>query len=236
MRITGTGVGAIVSLLTMLLFSGFREIENRKRTGAGYSAGEILNDIGFGMFPGIAVWKVFEQKTVFGTGTASFEPIGRLPFLTESGTFMVSRTEMILAAVCFAGIIFWLMLRKDDIPGNGDLFLSVLCIWGLARAFTEGLRETTLLRAGSVNLTQIFLLASADISLAVWTIRREAAQKNTAFSILEWIAVLSSEAVMVLNTADILSAGSGIGDLAVNAGCTVLCLLLILPAGKDSRS
>lgn len=236
MRITGTGIGAIVSLLTVLLFSGFRGIENRKRNGAGYSAGEILNDIGFGLLPGIAVWKVFEQKTMLGTGTASFEPIEQLPLLTENGTFMVSRAEMILAAVCFAGIVFWLMLRKDDIPGNGDLFLSVLCMWGLVRAFTEGLRETTLLRAGNVNLTQILLLAAADISLAVWTIRREAAQKNTAFSILEWIAVLSSEAVMVLNTADILSAGSGIGDLAVNAGCTVLCLLLILPAGKDSRN
>ena len=47
--------------------------------------------------------------------------------------------------------------------------------------------------------------------------------------------MLSCETVLVLNTADVLSAGSRIGDMAVNAGCMALCMLLMLMAGKDSR-
>ena len=52
---------------------------------------------------------------------------------------------------------------------------------------------------------------------------------------LEWIAVLSCETVLILNNAGILSAGSRIGDMAVNAGCVILSMILMLSAGKDSR-
>lgn len=236
MRITRTGIGAIISLLMLLLFSCFRAAERRKKNNAGFSTAEIQDSLGFGLFPGIAVWKVFEQGTLLGKGIKLFEPVGEIPVITENGRFAVSRTEFILAAVCFTGVVLWLILRKKDLPENGDLLLIVLCVWGLIRAFTEGFREETVLRAGSFNLTQILLLAAADVSFAVWTVRLEAAQKNTAFSVLEWIAVLSCEVVMVLNTADILSAGNRIGDMAVNAGCVILCMLLMLSAGKDSRN
>lgn len=236
MQITGTGIGAVISLLVMLLFSVLRAAERRKKSENGISGGELLNAIGFGLLPGIAVWKVFEQNTLLGKGIGLFDPVGEIPLVTEGGRFAVSRAEMILAAVCFAAVILWLILRKEDLPGNGDLLLTVLCVWGLLRAFTEGFREETILRVGRFNLTQILLLAAADISLAVWTVRLDAAQKSTAFSVLEWMAVLSCEAVMVLNTAEFLSAGSRIGDMAVNGGCVILCMLLILSAGKDSRS
>ena len=236
MRITGTGIGAVISLLMMLLFSCFRAAERRKKNNTGFSTVEIPDALGFGLLPGIAAWKVFEKSTVLGKGIELFDPVGEIPLITEGGRFAVSQAEVILAALCFAAMILWLIFRKEDLPGNGDLLLTVLCVWGLLRAFTEGFREETILRAGSINLTQIMLLAAADVSLAVWTVRMDAAQKNTAFSVLEWIAVLSCEAVMVLNTADVLSAGSRIGDMAVNAGCVILCMLLMLSSGKDSRS
>ena len=236
MQLTVTGIGAIVSLLVMLLFSGIRILETRRQKETELTTGDLLNAAGFGLLPCIAVWKIFERGTILGTGTECFEPIGEIPLITAGGRFAPSAAEMILAAACFAGIILWLILRKDELPGNGDLLLTVLCVWGLIRAFTEGFRETALLRTGSVNLTQILLLLAADIPLAVWTVRMEASQKSTAFSVLEWIAVLSCEAVLVLNTMDILSAGSRIGDLAVNAGCVILSMLLTLAAGKDSRS
>ena len=236
MRITGTGIGAIISLLIMLLFSVFRAAEIRKRNDAGFSTGKVPDAVGFGFLPGIAAWKIFEQGTLLGKGIEIFDPVGNIPFITEFGRFAVSRMEFLLAAVCFAAVVLWLILRKEEVPGNGDLLLTVLCVWGLLRAFTEGFREETILRAGSFNLTQILMFAAADISLAVWTVRLEAAQKSTAFSLLEWIAVLSCETVMVLNTADILSAGSMIGDMAVNAGCVILSMLLMLSSGKDSRN
>ena len=86
-----------------------------------------------------------------------------------------------------------------------------------------------------MNLTQILMFLLADAAFAVWTVRLDATQKNTASSVLEWIAVLSCEAVTVLMTAGVLSAGSQIGDAAVAAGCLLLCMLLMLPAGMDSR-
>ena len=236
MQITGTGIGAIISLLMLLLFSGLRAAEIQKKNDAGFSSAEMPDALGFGLFPGIAAWKIFEKGTALGKGIELFDPVGEIPLITEGSRFAVSRAEAVLAALCFAAMILWLIFRKEDLPANGDLLLTVLCVWGLLRAFTEGFREETILRAGSINLTQILLLAAADVSLAVWTVRMEAAQKSTAFSVLEWIAVLSCEAVMVLNTADVLSAGSRIGDMAVNAGCAVLCMLLMLSAGKDSRS
>ena len=235
MRITVNGAGAIISVLVLLLFAGFRIMETRKRTEE-ISSGEILNAIGFGILPGLAIWKIFEQYTVLGTGTESFDPIRELPLITEKGCFAVSRTEILLAALSFAAVVLWLSFRKDELPGNSDLLLTVLCVWGMLRAFTDGLRETTLLRAAGVNLTQIVMLLLADLSLTVWTVRLEAAQKNTAFAVLEWIAVLSAQAVMVLNTTGVLSAGSPVGDLVVNGGCMILCLLLILSAGKESRT
>ena len=78
MRITVTGAGGIISLLILFLFSGFRIMEARNRTEE-ISAGEILDAIGFGILPGLTFWKIFEQHTVLGTGTGSFDPIGDLP-------------------------------------------------------------------------------------------------------------------------------------------------------------
>ena len=236
MKITFAGIGGMAAIITLIFFAGLWILETRKRTGADLRTGQILNGIGFGMLPGIAVWKIFESEIPPGRGTELFDPIGAIPWITEDGRFALSRIEMILAAVCFLGIILWLIARKEDLPGNGDLLLTVLCIWGLIRGFTEGLRAESFFRAGNISISQIGVLAAADVAMAVWTVRLDEAQKSTAFAILEWIAVLSCEAVTVLNTADILSAGSAVGDLAVNAGCAALCMALMLMTGRDSRN
>ncbi len=235
MHFTGTGIGMIAAFLAMLLFSALGMTEARAGSGSADSGRKIPDAVGFGLLPGIAVWKVFEQNTRLGTGITSSDPVSGIALITEGGRYAVSRAEMILAAVCFAGIILWMMQSRNELFGNGDLLLTVLCVWGLARAFTESFRENVLLREGIFNLSQILMLAAADVSMAVWTVRLEAAQKNTAISVLEWIAVLSCETVLILNNAGILSAGSRIGDMAVNAGCVILSMILMLSAGKDSR-
>ena len=235
LRFTATAAGAAISLAVFLLFGIFRLAETRKRTGMETPSGNVLNAVGFGLFPGIAVWKLFEQSMPSGKGIACFEPLDGIPLITEGGNFTVSRAEMILACLCFAALVIWLILRKEDVPANGDLFLIFLCVWGLIRGFTEFFRQETYLRAGNVNLTQVLMLILADVPLAVWTVRLDTMQKSTAFSVLEWIAVLSCEAVTVLTTGGVLSAGSSIGDTAVIAGCMILCMLLMLPAGMDSR-
>ncbi len=237
LRFSVTGAGASAAFLTIALFTLIWNAAIQKRkAGIRIPLPVWLNAVGFGLLPGAAIWKVFEHTTVLGRGTNLIEPIPEIPFFTGDGRFLPSRIDFVFALVCFTAIVLWLIFRKKDVPGNGDLLLTVLCVWGMIRAFTEGFRETTLIRAGNVSLTQIILLLIADIPLAVWTSRTGKNQKSTAFTVLGWVAVISCETVMVLNTAGTLSSGSGIGDLAVNAGCAALGMLLILMAGKDSRT
>lgn len=235
MRITVTGIGAAFAYLTIVLFAGLKlaDLRKRKNTAAGW--GERLNAVGFGLLPGAAVWKVFEQATLLAYGEDICEPLPAIPFVTAEGRFAPTHIEMIGAIACFALILLWLILRKKDLPGNGDLLLTVLCVWSLFRVFTEAFREESLLRAGNLDLITVLFLLLADICLAVWTVRRQRTQKSTAFTVLEWFAVLCSEAVIVLTAAGILTAGSRIGDLAIHTGCVILCAALMLPAGKDSR-
>lgn len=236
LRFSVTGVGASISFLTIALFTVFwnAAVQPRK-PGKRIPLSIWINSIGFGLLPGAAVLKAFDHTTTVGKGIPLFEPLPALPFVTKDGCFSPSRIEFILALFCFAAIICWLASRKKDIPGNGDLMLAVLCVWGMIRAGTETLRAAPLFQAASVNLVQIVFLFIADIPLCVWTLRMGRKQKSTAFAALEWAAVISCETVMVLNTCGVLTSGSGIGDLAVNTGCLLLSMLLILLAGKDSR-
>lgn len=233
--LTVTGAGAGFSFLTIAGFAGIRLAGNRHREKT-FSIGRLTDAAGFGVLPGAAVWKIFEQFTPMAEGIQLFHPLPALEWITEDNCFVPSRMEMILAVVCFAGIVIWLILRKKDFSWNGELPGVVLCIWGLIRALTESMRAFSLFYAGPVNLLQIIFLVFADIPMAFWTRRGRTKQKSTAFAVLEWIAVLSCETVLVLNTSGLLSVGSEIGDFAVNCGCVILSMLLILLTGKDSRS
>ena len=234
-RITLSGTGAGLAFLTMSLFASLRRRDLRKQGSTPLSAGDWMNSLGFGLLPGIAVWKMFEQYTARAKGVPVFEPLPELPVLTEGGCFASARIDLVFALLCFLAIVLWLMLRKEEISGNGDLLLTVLCVWGLVRALTEGYRAEPLFTAGIVNLAQIVLLVLADIPLAVWTVRTGAKEKSAAFAALEWFSVLSAETVMSLITSAVLSTGSAIGDLALRVGCVALSMVVILLAGADSR-
>ncbi len=236
MRLTVTGAGAGLSFLTFLGFAGIRFARNPNRKRKSFSFRTLADAAGFGFLPGTAVWKVYEQFTPLAAGTPVFEPLPVIGWIMQDGCFAPARMEMILSLLCFAGIIIWLILRKDDFSRNGDLPGVVLCLWGLVRALTESIRAVPFLHAGSINLTQILFLLAADVPLIFWTGRGWTKKKSTVFTALEWIAVLSCETVLVLNTSGVLTVGSDIGDFAVNCGCTILSILVILLAGKDSRS
>lgn len=236
-RFSITGVGGAASFLVIVLFAELWMADSRKRNGeAALSSGNRLNAVGFGLLPGAAAWKVFEHTTTLGRGKPVFEPLPEIPFLTADHCFLPSRIEMVLSLLCFLAFVGWLILRKDDLPGNGDLLLAVLCVWGMIRTWTEGLRTEPFLRAGNVNITQILFSAAALIPMGVWASRLEKAKKSTVFTALEWIAVLGCVCIMILNSSGVFSAGSGIGDFSINAGCAVLSILLILLTGKDSRT
>ena len=236
LRVTVTGVGGALGVLTILLFAALRMADLHKRNEKASGIGEWLNAIGFGLLPGAAVWLVFETATTLGKGKEVFDPLPRLPLVTEEGRFAPSWIELFCAVLCFAAILAWLMARKRDLPGNGDLLMTVLCIWSMLRTVTETFRAEPFIAVGSASVTQILFLTAADLCLIIWTVRKERTQKSTAFAVLEWIAVLACQTVIVLTSAGVLTAGSMIGDFAVIAGCALLCLLLMLLSGKDSRA
>ena len=235
LRLTVTGIGWALSYLVILLFATIRLSGLRSRGSSTGGIGERLDAFGFGLLPGAAVWKLFEMNTTLGRGKEVYDPLPELPLFTAKGCFAPSWIELVCCLICFAVILAWLAVRRQELAGNGDLMMTVVIVWGLFRAFTETFRAEPFAAAGSFNITQIILFALADICLAVWTVRKERTQKSTAFAVLEWIAVLACETAEVLTDGGILSAGSRIGDLAVTAGCTILCTLLMLLAGKDSR-
>ena len=227
------GLGA--ALFMILLFSVLWVLDVRKRTMGRLTAGHWTNAAGFGLLPGIAVWKAFDAFAGnTGNGKLLFQPIRDIPWITADGRFVPGRIEFCTAVLLLAGMIFWLIIRKKDIPGNGDVLITVLCLWAAVRSVTEGLRAEPP-RTGPFSLVILLSAAVELICLAVWTVRRGQKQKSTVMTALEWIAVAGCGALILLQEAGILSMGSEIADFSASAGCALLAAALILSAGRDSR-
>ena len=235
MDAVGTWIGAGISVLVFLMFALLKWIDSRKAQEGPLSTGARMNAAGFGLLPGIAVWKIFEQETRLAFGTDIMKPLPEIPFLTAEGKYAPCRIELAAALIVFLLLVLWMILRKNDIPGNGDVLLTVLCAWGGVRTLTETFRADPLGMIGSVDIVQIAAFLLTMIPLAVWSVRRERTQKGYLMAVLEWMAVAGCGTVMIMIRAGVLSAGSEPGDFAVLIGCALLSVLLVLLAGKDSR-
>ena len=231
-----TAAGAAAAALTAFLFFLYRLRGIRKRTGARITAGEFVNAVGFSLLPGLAFWKAFEPYILSYTGKEVPAPLPLLPWVTAEGRFYPSRIETAALVIAFTAIVLWLVFRKEDLPGNGDLLLSVICVWAAIRSVTESFRQDPLAGIGPVSLFVCLSIAAGLLCLAIWTARRGRKTKNAGLTILDWLAVIACGAVMILQDAGVLPLGSGIADLAARCGCAVLSMVLILITGKDSRT
>ena len=228
----GAGSAALAFLVFVLIWL---RIAKKQETGR-QNAGTWLDAAGFGLLPGLAVWKAFEPFVLETgiNGKPLFEPLESLGWLSAYGRFYPGRMELCGAAAAFTGIALWLFIRKKDMPGNGDVAWTVLCLWSAIRSVTDSLRETTVRIAGLNAMIAAAVLAEI-IVLAIWTVRRGRKQKNAGLTAMEWAAVTACGAVLLIQDAGILSPGSGIARLAISVGCAILSAALILSAGKDSR-
>ena len=158
------GLGA--TLFMILLFSVLWALDVRKRTTGRLTAGHWANAAGFGLLPGIAAWKAFDAFAgSTGNGKPLFQPIRELPWLTAGGRFVPGRLEFLAAVLLLAGISIWLIVRKNDIPGNGDVLFTVVCLWSAVRSVTEGLRAEPP-RTGPFSLVILTAAAAGMICLA----------------------------------------------------------------------
>ena len=230
-------VGHIAAILVFLLFMLFWIREIRKVSTEKLRAGAMFNAAGFAFFPGMAVWKIFEPYyglEMLYSGKKLFDPLGPVPHLTWEDRFAPERIELVAILAVFIAVMIWLIARREPLPGNGDLFLTVMCIWSAIRMTTETLRESPLRFQG----VSVFILTSiaAEITvMAIWTVRRGRKQKNAAMTALEWLAILACCVISLLQDMGILTMGSSIANLVVTIGCSILITALILSAGKDSR-
>ena len=233
LRLTLAGAGAAAALMMLALMGClwrwmlFPPAEKR-------SAGAMMNCIGFGLLPSLAIWKAFETYTALGKGIPVFKPLGEPEWITESGCFCPGRMEIVLAAAAFAGVVLWLILRKNELPGNGDLLLAVLCIWSAIRMVTGMFRADPLLSVSGVRLTSVLCGAVELTALIIWLVRRK--EKSAGMTALNLLAVTGCTAVAVLQDVGAVTAGSEIADLTVRIGCAVLSGALVLLAGRDSRA
>ena len=228
-RFTVRMAGVISSTLIVLLFVFLRKAMNRRAAAEAQTLMRWLDGIGFGLLPAVSVWKIFEACYT-GAGREVIEPLPHIIQLTESGKFIPCSIESAAALLCFAGLCFWLMFRKDELIGKGELLIVSLCLWSGIRIVTESFREVP------NNVLRYIYCAVILICLAVWTTRQRRQPHLKQRSIGTWLAVILCMAMIVLTSSGTLSVGSAIGDLAVVAGCTVLTTLLTLLYGSDSRS
>ena len=215
-KLTIRTVGIVTAVLVLILFILLRIAMNKKTAAETQKIMRWLDGIGFGLLPAAAVWKIFEER-YSGAGREVFEPLPLIPGLTENGKFIPGSIEAAAALLCFAGICLWLIIRKEEMAGTGDLLIVSLCLWS------------------GIRIVRYVYCAAVLVCRGIWTARQlhqtHAKQRIAG----NWVAAILCTAMIVLTASGTLSVGSAIGDLAVILGCAVLMVLLTLLCGSDSR-
>ncbi len=143
-RLSVSGLGAGLALLTVLAFADGWIFVGNKNAPEAAGPGRVGNGLGFGLLPGIAVWKIFEHSTALGRGKALPEGWSSLGFLSRDGAWLPSRAELMMVLLLFAAFALWLAVRKREIDENGDLFTVCAVCWAAVRLVTEDLRAEQL--------------------------------------------------------------------------------------------
>lgn len=232
-RLGVAGVGAGIALLVLLSFAnGWIGVRNRK--GGARFPGTLLNGIGFGLLPGIAVWKAFEHLTAAGAGTEIPEKIPQAAWFTAEGRVLPCRIELALAVLAFGAVILWLVLRKEDLPENGDLLPVSLTLWGTARCLTGVLHATRRFFPDVPWAVTAIALAVMGICLTGWIRRSFRLQKNTgyAYACIPVFAVFA--AGILLQDLQVLSVNP-LADGAIRIVCALLAMKAVICMGRVSR-
>ena len=222
------GIYAMLSILVMILFTALWLTDRKKKTRKPFFAGQVMNAIGFGLLPSLAILKAFQQMST-GTGTSVFEPIPMVRWMTEHGCFVPGRIEAIAAVLGFLFLSLWLIVRKKEMPDNGDLLMIAICIWAAIRLITENLRNKPM---------DLFRIASCGVMILcmlIWSVRRMKKQYTPGRTGIDLLAAGICIAVNLTASKGIMSVGSRIGDFCVQTGSALLLLLLTLMTGGDLR-
>ena len=226
------GAGAGIALL--LIFTGCWLGLRKKRLHLKPGIGEWMNALGYALLPAVAIYKAFEPYTDIGNkGTAVFDPLPEIPWITENGRFVPGRIEMLLLCA-FAGICAWLMIRKRDLGPHGDLLGIAMTLWCGVRTVTESFRAESQVNLGDWRVIYLMGLAASLLWMVIWTGKRQKRIKNTSQTVLYWFVWVICSAALWTTISGTLSVGSQIGDLAVIVGCAAARAAVTLATGAES--
>ena len=228
MEVTITGVYGLASVIILFLFMSLWIIGRKKRTGKEIFAGQVMNGIGFGLLPALAVLKAFQEAGT-GAGSRVPEPLPSIPWLSLNGYYMPGRIETTAAAALFILLCLQLILSKEAFPDNGDLIMISVCIWAAIRLVTEDFRREPM------DLFRYTSCGTILICAAAWSARRARHIRIPARTMIEPAVVFVCILINLLTTKKILSMGSEIADFAVKTGSAAIMLLLTLMTGEEYR-
>ena len=226
--VTITGVYSVISVLVLILFMSLWLAGRKKRTGRDIFAGQVMNGIGFGLLPALAVLKAFQEAGT-GVGSAVPDPLPRLRWLTVNGYYMPGRIETAAALALFLLLCLWLIAQRSELPDNGDLIMIAVCIWAVIRLVSEDFRRQP------ADLFRYTSCGTVLLCAAIWSVRRAGIAGTYSRTAAELGAIGICIAVNLLTSAHLLSAGSEIADFAVKTGSAAMMLLLTLMTGGDLR-
>ena len=227
-NVTVTAVYGVVSVLVLFLFMSLWLVGRKKRTGSDIFAGQVMNGIGFGILPALAVLKAFQEAGT-GTGSKVLEPLPCVRWLSEAGQYMPGRIETVAATTAFMMLCLWLVIRRTELPDNGDLIMVSVCIWAAIRLVTEDFRtEPAFLFRCTSCITILFCAV-------VWSVRRAQRVRVPGRTVTELGAVCICIAVNMVTAAKLLTVGSAVADFFVKTGSAFLMLMLTLMIGGDLR-
>ncbi len=232
-RVSVTGTGAALAVLICLAFAdGWAG--NRRRRGRSAFPGTLWNALGFGLLPGLAVWKAFEQETAASAGRPLSEGWGGIPWLSEGGCLQPCRVELLLAVLAFGAMMLWLGLRKEEIPENGDLLGIGAMLWSAARLDTEPLRAAEEGLPGGRTPVMILYAGILGLILALWTVRSLKQHQKTGYAAACVPVYLVSVTVVFLLRAGMLTVNP-LADEVIRAVCVLLAMKAVICMGRISR-
>ncbi len=193
--------------------------------------GVLLDAVGLGMLPGIAVERLGEAGTGMGLGRAIYTPwLAKLPFFAatdETGEIVhaVYRYEALAAALIFAGVMIYLIFRGKEALRGGDVLLMVLTLLGCVQVLLESLRNDGHMVVHFVRINQVLAMALPVIALAIWSRRGKK-------PLVSWLVVVAAIALATRQEFRIDSSE----NLWLDYGIMALCLALVAVTTLRRRS
>lgn len=226
----GAGLSLLTCLLFTLLWNGFFRRRGIK------SAGTFFNGVGFGLLPAVAVWKSFEPAMTGIAASAGADRLwqpGTLPFLREP---MPARPELFGILLGFLALCLWIILRKEDLPGNGDVLGAAVTLWSTVTWIAEPFHGEEGFRLFFLNPRLPIAFVLMLICMALWIWRGSEEQKNTGYALACVLVFAGCLVMTVLLRTGRFSAGNELADLAIQTGCALLAMKAVLCVGRVSRA